>query len=140
MNDYEKKSPYKGVIIMSIIMIIIPIFLCFLFEGVISDQQGRYGEEVNKNTALFLGCGAGLIFQLSCALCGAFKGMLKVVIKRIVGFFSNLSISFRVAIITYWDDLKEDGAAFWIFFIIIVVTLSICLKGLFNCLVIFENL
>lgn len=130
MNDSIKKSPYKGILITCFFLIAVPLGLFFLFKTAIFAYQKKFSDDINLYTSLFLGFGTGFLFQMCCVLCGLFRGSFKVVIKRVFGFFSNLSISFGFASKTYLDDLKEDGAVFWIILIIVASTFAVTIYGL----------
>ena len=126
MNDGVKKNPYKGIIIICILLIAVPIGLYFLFKKVIFTNQGQYSY-LNNASAICLGFGVGFIFQMSCVIGGLFKGSFSVVVKRVFNFFADMTISFKYAIRMYWDDIVENGVVFWIIFPIIVATLCIAL-------------
>lgn len=131
--EYEGKNtkPYKGIIGSSLILICVPIFITF-FLFLVFEKYSKIPSNVNMDFAIMIGCGAGLLFQLSTALCGLFKGTFKVVVNRVKTFFSNLSINFKFAITYYWDDIKTEGVVFWIFFLIIGTTFGFTLYGLIN--------
>ena len=83
-------------------------------------------------SSLAFGFGVGFLFQFSCVIAGLFKGTLKVVLKRLKEFFSNLSISVKFAYKYYFENIKEEGIVFWIFFTIIGSTLAVTLFGVFK--------
>ena len=132
--EYEGKNtrPYKGVIGSSLILIAVPAFL-FLFLFMVIDKYSKTPTDVNINSAIMFGGGAGLLFQLSTALCGLFKGTFKVVVNRVKTFFSNLTVNFKFAITYYWEDIKSEGVVFWIYFLIISSTFGFTLYGVTNC-------
>ena len=127
----KEKSPYHGVLLSSIILIIVPIAIYLLFNYYITKYQ-KFEEEFNAYSAVVLGFGVGFIFQFSCVIAGLTKGTLSVVLSRIGELFSNLSISPRFALKCYIADIKENGIVFWIYFIIIgswELMCSICLRN-----------
>lgn len=127
MNDGVKKNPYKGIIIICILLIAVPIGLYFLFKEVIFSNQGQYSSYLNNASAICLGFGVGFIFQMSCVIGGLFRGSFSVVVKRVFNFFADLTISFKYAIRMYWDDIVENGVVFWIILPIILATLGVTL-------------
>lgn len=136
-DDTIKKSPYKGIVISCIVLLAVPVSLYFLFKCVIMNAQYTYGYEMNKYTSMFLGFGSGFLFQFSCVIGGLFRGSLNVVIKRIVHFFENLTISFKFACKMYHDEFIEDGAVFWILLLVIGSTLFTSIYGLINFIILY---
>ena len=134
MDEGIKVGPYKGIMVKCIILIIVPLLLYLLFGYLIFVFQSKFSKELNHATVLTLSFGVGFLYQMTCVFVGLFKGSLKVVIRRVVDFFANLSISFKFARKMYWDDIVENGVVFWIAFPIIITTLSLALYGLFELL------
>lgn len=124
-----KKSPYKGIIISCFVLLAVPVALYFLLKYVIVGCQPKYDYEINKYTAMALGFGSGFLFQFTCIISGMFKGTFSVVLKRIIGFFGNLTVSFKFACKMYHDDFVEDGAVFWILLVVIGSTLFTSIYG-----------
>ena len=77
-------------------------------------------------------CGKSGLAKIRVASSFILKKCFRAVVKRVVGFFGNLTISFKFAFKMYIDDLREDGAVFWIYFIIIVITLHLSVSGFIN--------
>ncbi len=124
------KSPYHGVPIIAVILCVPSVLLTLIFYGVLMEFQGRYGAELNSASARVVGCGLGVIFHLSCWLMGSFRDSARVVKNRLKEFFSDLSVSFSLAVKWYWEDVKTNGAAYWIFFAIIVANLVVTIVSL----------
>lgn len=120
----KEKSTYYGVWQSCLLLIIVPIAMYFFFNWVFK-SFGMPAEE-RKYCALAFGFLIGSLFSLSCALAGLFKGTFTVIKNRISEFFGNLSISFKFACRYYWENIKEYGVVFWIFFIIIGATIGTC--------------
>ena len=131
-EDEIKKSPYKGIFFTIIMLVGVPVGIFLIFLAVLTKNSSYQNYYINFYTAQALGFGCGFLFQVSCILCGLFKKCFKAVIKRVVGFFENLSISFKFAFKMYIDDLVEDGIVFWIYFIILSITLQLALSGFLN--------
>ena len=125
MEDGIKKNPYKGILITCLLLIVVPIGLYFLFKKVIFIYQGDFDSRLNHASAMSAGFGVGFLFQMSCVICGLFRGSFSVVVKRVFNFFADLTISFKYAIRMYWDDIVENGVVFWIILPIIVATLGV---------------
>ena len=58
-------------------------------------------------------------------MAGLFKGTFSVVWERTKEFFSNLSISLKFAVKYYFENIKEYGIVFWIYFDILSITLAV---------------
>ena len=128
--EYEGKEqkPYKGVLGSSLLLIAIPTFL-FLLVFLVVKKYGNLPIDITTHFSMMIGIGCGLLFQLSCALCGLFRGTFKVVINRVKTFFSNLTINVKFAFKYYWEDIVTEGIVFWIYFIIIGSTFGCFLFG-----------
>ena len=133
-DDGRTKSPYHGFILSCLILIGVSSLVYFLVYGVISSLEDNLSPEMIIYSSMMFGFGVGSLFNISCIILGLFKGTLKVVVRRIVNFFSNLRISPKYACMCYAAELKEDGAVFWGYFIIITGYLVLFAIGLYNCI------
>ena len=131
--EYEgkNKSPYYGVWQSALLMIAAPVAMYFFFKIPFVTYSKMSKEEIHYCSLAF-GCGVAFLFQFSCVIAGLFKGTLKVVINRLKEFFGNLSISVKFAYKYYFENIKEEGVVFWIFFVIITTTLGVTLFGIFS--------
>ncbi len=136
--DSSNKSPYHGMWASCSVMIIFPVGLYFLFTYYINEFQD-FPKAMNDATAQALGFGLGTLFHLSCAVCGAFRDSFRVVTKRLAEFFDNLTISVKFAFKGYWWNIKENGVAFWIYFVIMLVCFCICVDGLRDFLALWQG-
>ena len=76
---------------------------------------------------------------MACIIAGIFKGTIVVIIKRIKEFFETLNISFKLAIKSYFDNVKEDGLVFYIYFIIVGTNLGLALYGLIKFILVYNK-
>ncbi len=129
MNDYKDESPYKGVPIVCIALVAVPLIFYLIVKYVIVKFQPQFGEELNQATAMAFGFGVGAIFHLSCVIAGVLREPFRAVIVRIGEFFSNLSISARLAFSLYAKDLKDGGVVFWIYLLIFAANDLACVWG-----------
>lgn len=138
--EYEgkAKSPYKGLLGSSFLLIAIPVFL-FIFIFLIIKKYTKLPNDLKVDFSLMIGFGCGFLFQMTCILSGLFKGTFKVVVNRVKNFFSNLSINFKFAIKYYWEDIKSEGVVFWIYFLIVGSTLGIALVGIIKSYIFYIN-
>lgn len=131
MEEFNTKSPYHGVIVKIIFLIIFPIVCFLIFFPIVSNFQ-KYNKTINWYTTLFLASGLGALFHLGCIISGAFKGSFATVINRIKNFFTDFPLSPKLAVRCYVDDLKTEGMLFWIYFIIIGSNLALAIYSLIN--------
>lgn len=131
-EDEIKKSPYRGILFTLIFLIGVPVGLYFFLKVILTTNAPYREYDLNKYTAQALGFGCGFLFQMCCVLCGLFKQSFKAVTKRVVNFFSNLTVSFKFAFTMYFDEIKEDGVVFWFYFYIIVFTAYFSVNGFIN--------
>lgn len=138
--EYEGKtrSPYKGVLGSSLILISVPVLL-FLIVFLIVSKFSNQSSEVDLNFSLMIGVGCGFLFQLSCIIAGLTKGTFKVVTNRVKNFFSNLTINFKFANKYYWEDIRSEGIVFWIYFLIVGSTFAATLIGFINSYLFYIN-
>lgn len=131
--DEEKKGPYHGTILISILLIIVPILFTLIF-GYFINLWEKFPREINNISAVILGFGIGCLFDLSYFVLGIFNKHISNIIKRIKEFLSDAKISIKLAFKGYWLNILEDGVAFWIYFIIITITFKIEIKSIIQCL------
>lgn len=132
-NNGKEKKVYQGVFGSSLILVFIPLLL-FTIIYLCVKSDGRGSAELNLYFALMVGLGAGGLFQLSCGLCGLFKGTFKVVVNRVKEFFENLDIGFKFAFKYYIENIKAYGLVFWIYFLIIGTTWGFTIYGIIKSL------
>lgn len=131
--EYEGKevSPYKGFIGTCIILILFPLAVYAIFYNAIIHFQDL-SDELNQYSAIGLGFGVGFLFHISCIFAGLFKGNFGVVVRRVASFFSNLTISFKLAVKCYIEDIRNEGIVFWPYFFIIATNASISVYCLYK--------
>lgn len=138
-NDERNRSPYKGFIASCLFLIIIPLILYFLVFSSIKRFDKSMSDDMKIYSSMMFGFGAGTILNISYMLIGVLKTDFQIVMKRIGNFISNLFISPKIAVICYKSELKEGGAAFWGYFIIMVIYFVLFLIGLRECVQFYVN-
>ena len=125
--DFEgkNKSPYKGVLLTSILLLTIPLVFSF-FIDLFMDSKTL----INRYTIFVFGFGFGILFQLSCVIAGIMKDAFAVVKARIYSFFEDVQISVKYAFEAYLDDIKVNGIVFWIYLSIMILTVVLFVLGL----------
>ena len=117
--DGKNQSPYHGFILSCLVLIIVPCLLFLLVYAVVS-KYSNLSKELNIYTAMGFGFGCGTFFHISCIVAGLFKGNFMVVVRRIAEFFSNFSISKKLAVKLYKEDIIENGIVFWPYLLIVL--------------------
>lgn len=133
-HNGKEKKPYNGTAIICVILAGLPVGIFYLFLFVINKWQAHYPAELNLASAKALGFGVGLMLQACFALSGAFAEAKQVVKDRLVNFRDNASLSLGFAIKNYFMDMIEDGVAYLIYMIIVIVTACFCFDGLSYCI------
>ena len=137
-HEGKTRSPYKGVLGSSLLLIGVPLLL-FIFVFLVVRKFTNQPLNMDINFSLMIGVGCGFLLQLSCILSGLMKGTFKVVTNRVKNFFSNLTINFKFAVKYYWDDIKTEGVVFWIYFLILGTTFAFAFIGIFNSYMLYIN-
>ena len=137
-HEGKTRSPYKGVLGSSLLLIGIPILL-FIFVYLVINKVSHDDAITNLHTSLMFGFGCGFLFQLTCVLSGLFKGTFKVVKDRVKTLFENLAINFKFAMSCYWEDIKSEGVVFWIYFLIIGSTFGTFFYGFIKSFMLYLN-
>ena len=135
MFEHKNKVWYKGVFVISILMLALPGIFTLIFYKTMSISRINQTLEVSKYTSIFLGCVCGLLFDGTCILTGLFRGTFKVVILRIREFFLDLQVSFKFAVKNYFYDIKENGVMFWILLALIGSTVYFAIDSIQQLLI-----
>lgn len=135
MGLKSKKTPYQGLGIFLIIMVLPSVALTWLFHTVISLRQTYLSPELNWASARIFGCGCGICFHISCWLTGAFAEDFKAVKKRLKEFFANIVVSVSLAFTCYWEDVKTLGLAYWIDVAVIGLNIGVFVDAIVDYLV-----
>ena len=130
----QKKTPYKGHVVAYIAMLFVPLVFTSIFYIAIMDFQPQYTQELNWASAKTAGCGIGVLYHFSCWITGAFSDDFQIVKNRLKEFFSDFSVSPKLAFTWYWEDIKTNGVAYWFDMIIIIINASVFVDALLDCL------
>lgn len=128
------QSPYRGILVPIILLIFVPTIMTLLFRYLFNSFQTDFSEDLNLWTSIFFGYLIGSIYALQLVFSGIFRESFGAVIKRVVHFFGNLGISFKVAFLLYKEELKTDGAAFWIIFPFMAAVFSVTIVSLIKAI------
>lgn len=129
LDENKRKSPYHGVFIAIIFMIVVPVVCYVVFRALLFHNQTHIAKDINESSAKALGFGIGVLFHLSCIIAGVLEPSFKIVIRRVGEFFENLKFSFKLACNCYADDVRENGVAFWLMFGVMVANFCIFWSG-----------
>ena len=140
MGVKTKKTPYQGLWVFVPMMMLPSIAITWLLYVVIAKQQSQFSQELNMASAKIFGFGSGILFHFSCWLCGAFKEDFQAVKIRVRELFENLTVSWKLALSCYWDDVKTLGMAFWIDMALIALNIGVFVDALLDFMAMLELL
>lgn len=132
-EEYKKKSPYHGFLLLCLLLIIVPLALYGVLRWAINVSM-PVNRALNNATAQAIGFGLGSVFHLSCIVAGAFEDAIRAVKDRIGEFFANLTVSPLFALQCYWDDMKNDGVVMLISALIMIACAAVSADGVRTCL------
>lgn len=120
--DYEAKEKklYKGFIFECIILTAIPVGF-YLFFKFLFAYFNIGSELINELSARTLGFGLGSVVHMIFFIGGVFRDAIASVKRRIHNFFDLLSISLKIALKGYVDDLKNESVELWVYVFIMAV-------------------
>ena len=124
----NKVRTAKDDYIVCIILILIEFFLVYGSYWMF-DRFTQYNDEINWNYGFLIGAAVSLLLQLSYYVAGGLKNAIGVVALRWSDFCSNIKISFKFAIISLFENFKEEGIALLFYIIVFLVTLNIGVRG-----------
>ena len=113
-------SPYKGVFLTAFFLIVAPLFFSFTLDIFIGNDT-----QIEILTIIVFGFGMGILFDLGCIIAGLMTGTFSIVKARVADFFDDLVVSFKFAVQSYFNNIKENGIVFWIYLSIMAATVVI---------------
>lgn len=132
-NEYKQQSPYRGMWVVLLLLIVPPIVFYALVSGVM-EKYSHYSDALDSASARAFGCGVGTLFHLSCIISGVLTPGWRALKYRIGEFFENLVGGLGFALSSYWDDMRTDGVTFIIYMPIIVVNAVIAVDGILDAI------
>lgn len=129
----QKKTPYKGHVVAYIAMLFVPLVLILSVYISLLVYQPQYTQELNWASAKTIGCGIGVLYHFSCWIWGAFSYDFSIVKNRLKEFFSDFSVSPKLAFTWYWEDIKTNGVAYWFDMILIIINAFVFVDALLDC-------
>ncbi len=136
----QKKSPYKGRLLVMLALAVPSILVTWMAYAVISKYQPQYGHDMNFASAKVLGCSIGLFFHFACMVAGVFAEDAIIVINRLREFFSDLFASPKLAFTWYWRDIKDNGIAYWLEVGIVIANIIVGVVSLLDFLELWKML
>lgn len=109
-------------------MILVDVFLVCVLYWIFSEVSD-YTDIADWNYGFSFGGMAALGVQASYYVAGGLKNSFGVVALRWSDFFANLSISFKFAIISLFENFKEEGIAFVCYILVSLATLNVSIHG-----------
>lgn len=128
-NEHKRQSPYRGMW-MILIMMIMPPILCYAIVSGVQAEFSKAPAALDAATSKALGCGFGFLFHMICVLCGVLTAGWEALKYRIREFFENLIVGVGYAFSSYWEDMRTDGVTFIIYLSIILVNAAIMADGI----------
>lgn len=128
--------PYAGIVLYYVTLIVVPIAFFFFFRYIVTIHNGA-GLYRPVSDAHFFSAIVGVGLCATSILTGALLRDFYVLVMRVIDFFADLrcGISAKEAFKWYKDDIKYEGAAFWILLVPIilnVINLIISIKNYYN--------
>ena len=133
LDEGRNKSPYHGFWAIIFAMFFVTSLINFVVFTTVLRFGGR-NAELNMATSKLIGCGHSILFYLILFISGIFNHSMHIVFQRICEFFQNLSISFSFALKNYFWDMKHNGVAFLIYFLVMAVVTLVFVDGLLDVL------
>ena len=132
-HDGKNKIWYKGIIPTCFVLIIVPILLVLLFYFPMQRYLPENVKTIGMNlvSSKFLGHLLGCAFHISCSISGAFTTARQVTKDRWAEFVENLPLSLGFALKGYFHDIKENGFAYFLYAVIVLTNIYICVSNLF---------
>ena len=111
------------------IFVILVTLFCVLLSYFMFNKTTGYPDAVNWNYAFSLGGILALGYQLIFIISGGWSRAFKVFIERWAEFFSDLTISFKLAISSLIDSIINDGVLLILHLGVFLSTLYMCVTG-----------
>lgn len=105
------------------IMCLVLFFVAVPFTLILRISIPRTDE--NFYASLMFGHGFAFLFQWVFVFIGFFDGIFKVETLRLKNFVSNVKINGKYARNMLIDDIKSNGLIFWLFLLIMILTVVI---------------
>ena len=83
MDDGRERSIYRGIVVSSLVLIIIPIIPFLLIYFAILKYDTTMSDEMRLYSAMMFGFGTGSLFHISCILLGFLRDDFKILLKSI---------------------------------------------------------
>lgn len=135
MEHYGKKErPYRGMIIPYIVMLCVPVIVYFLCYNV---MKGSYmtDEKALVYSSLFFSGLVGIFFGLLCFGRGLNHDFFSKFVDRVKETHELFGLFTKDGFKYYFDCfIRDGGPLFYIFVLVELIYVFICLFGLFNFL------
>ena len=140
MENGKNRSPYKGFIVACTFLILVSLALFGFVYSQIVKYDRTMTSDLQLYSSMMFAFGVVSIFDLSCILVGgALKEDFKAIVKRVGHFLSNVFVSPKIAFMCYKSELKEDGAAFWGYIVIMGIHFTLFVIGFRECFDFYVN-
>lgn len=83
------------------------------------------------------GCAAGFIFMLSFAVSGGMENASQIELERWVELFKDFKVSVKFALGNFFQHIKDEGIAFWLYIILMVAQVGVAYYCISNLITIY---
>ena len=128
MDDNKSYSPYHGCWVIFLLLIGVPVVFYAVVYAAVYAYEPHFSR-LNQVSAQCIGCGLGTVFHLSCIIAGTLRDPFRALCSRVKEFFANLPCGLPFALQCYREDLRQDGALFVPYAIIIGVCMYLTIDG-----------
>ena len=131
MDFYGKiHSKKRGQWLTAAVLLLFPALMCQLLYAILM-RTHRLATVAVRADAMSLGGAVGVLFHLTFVLTGGLKEARQVVRTRLRDLFENWRYAgFSAAMGWYRDDLRENGAALWLYLACFAAADAVLIFGL----------
>lgn len=113
----NKKNSIGSLIIQAIVLCGAAIIVTALIYGALNVFKPNDGKQLNKWTASLVGGIVGVLFHLSCMIVINVGQYIAISVRRLADFFQDLKFSFKIAVMGYKENVRENGLNFLVYFL-----------------------
>lgn len=139
MNEHSNKKKSLKNDYFSVILVIFFSAIFVLLVFTILQSTTQYTEIVNWNHAFSIGGTLAIGYQVIFLISGGWERPINIFLERWKDFLADIKISFKFAVISLFDNLKNNGVVFLLYVFILLNTINMCVHG-FSYLIELYNL
>ncbi len=125
----KERKLYNGIAIPFILILVIPVGFYYFFNVIFTKFTDHTAEVIIYMSLGFAGL-VGTLFNTIFIIDGFIHDLFISFIMRLARLFSEIKVFKKKAFAWYFEDFKENGGIIiWIFLLIYVATLCMCIYG-----------